>query len=346
MAFPCSIRQLDRCERQQIIARQSWSRFLRYFFVSLDPVVGFFLLGMVAGLLRSDLKLSGGLSDTLSIYLLIAIGLKGGIELSSASVASLVFPIAVVVLVSIGIPLLAFPVLRHFGKLPRPDAASIAAHYGSVSVVTFAVGTSYLARKGIAYEGYMSVFLVFLEFPALIIGVMLAKGINRHTRWRLLISEILAGKAIVLLVGSLLIGWLWGAEAMQSLSKFYGDLFKGLLSLFLLGMGILTASRFEDLRRAGPFLVGFGIVLPIVSAAGGVLTGWGIGLSLGGTTLLAILYASASYIAAPAAMRIAIPEANPALSIGAALGVTFPFNVLVGVPLYHQMALLIYRASP
>ena len=313
--------------------------------MSVDPVVGFFVLGTLAGLLRSDLKLSGGLSDTLSVYLLVAIGLKGGIELSNASVGSLVMPILVAVLMSVGTPLVAYPVLRRFGKLARPDAASIAAHYGSVSVVTFAVGASYLTRQGVAYEGFMSVFLVFLEFPALIIGVLLAKGINRDTRWRILAHEVLAGKAIVLLVGALLIGWLWGAEGTESLSKFYGDLFKGLLSLFLLGMGILTASRFDDLRRAGPFLVGFGIVLPIVSAAGGVLTGWWLGLSLGGTTLLAVLYASASYIAAPAAMRIAIPEANPALSIGASLGVTFPVNVLVGVPLYHQMALFIYRGS-
>ena len=311
--------------------------------MSLDPVVGFFLLGVAAGLLRSDLKLPGGLSDTLGIYLLIAIGLKGGIELSSTSLETLWRPIIVVMLMGAGTPLVAYPLLRRLGKLARPDAASIAAHYGSVSVVTFAVGTSYLSRLGIEYEGYMSVLLVFLEFPALIIGVLLAKGIDRNTRWRTLGHEVLAGKAIVLLVGALLIGWWWGADADRSLGRFYGDMFKGLLSIFLLGMGILTASRFDDLRRAGPFLVGFGIGLPIVSAAGGVLTGWWLGLSLGGTTLLAVLYASASYIAAPAAMRIAIPEANPALSIGASLGVTFPFNVLVGVPLYHQMALWMYR---
>ena len=301
------------------------------------------MLGVAAGFLRSDLELPGGLSDTLGIYLLIAIGLKGGIELSSTSLETLWRPIVVVMLMSAGTPLVAYPLLRRLGKLARPDAASIAAHYGPVSVVTFAVGTSYLSRLGIEYEGFMSVLLVFLEFPALIIGVLLAKGINRDTRWRMLGHEVLAGKAIVLLVGALLIGWWWGADADRSLGGFYGDMFKGLLSIFLLGMGILTASRFDDLRRAGPFLIGFGIGLPIVSAAGGVLTGWWLGLSLGGTTLLAVLYASASYIAAPAAMRIAIPEANPALSTGASLGATFPFNVLVGVPPYHQMALWMYR---
>jgi uncharacterized protein len=311
--------------------------------MSLDPVVGFFLLGLAAGFLRSDLKLSSGLSDTLSIYLLIAIGLKGGIELSRVDAADLLLPVVVAVLMSAGTPLVAFPILRRFGKLSRADAGSIAAHYGSVSVVTFAVGGSYLSRLGVSYEGYMSVFLVFLEFPALIIGILLAKGINKDTNWKVLGHEVLAGKAIVLLVGALAIGWSWGADANHALSRFYDDMFKGLLSLFLLGMGLVTASRIDDLRRAGPFLVGFGILLPIVSAVGGVLIGSWLGLSLGGTTLLAVLYASASYIAAPAAMRIAVPEANPALSIGASLGVTFPFNVLVGVPLYHEMAKLMYR---
>ena len=312
----------------------------------LDPVVGFFVLGLLAGLLRSDLKLSSGLSDTLIIYLLIAIGLKGGFELANTPVQDLLLPIIVAVLMSAGTPLIAFPILRRLGRLARPDAASIAAHYGSVSVVTFAVGTSYLTRQGVEYEGYMSVFLVFLEFPALIIGVLLAKGLNRNTDWRLLAHEVLAGKAIVLLIGALAIGWLWGREGAEALALFYDDLFKGFLSLFLLGMGLVTAARISDLRKAGMFLVLFGIALPVLSAVGGVLIGWSLGLSLGGATLLAVLYASASYIAAPAAMRIAIPEANPALSIGVSLGVTFPFNVLVGVPLYHAMARWLFGVMP
>lgn len=311
---------------------------------SLDPVIGFFALGLCAGLLRSDLKLSSGLLDTLSLYLLVAIGLKGGMELAKvAEPATLLLPVIVAVLMSAGTPLLAFPVLRRLGRLPRADAASIAAHYGSVSVVTFAVGTTYLTGQGVSFEGYLSVFLVFLEFPALIIGVLLAKGLSRQTQWAVLAQEVFTGKAIVLLVGSLIIGWIWGKDAAGALGVFYGDMFKGFLSLFMLGMGVITASRFADLRRAGLFLVGFGIALPLVSAVGGILIGWGLDFSMGGTTLLAVLYASASYIAAPAAMRIAIPEANPALSMGASLGVTFPFNLLIGIPLYHAMAEHIYR---
>jgi len=311
----------------------------------IDPVVGFFVLGLAAGLMRSDLKLPSGLVDVLSIYLLIAIGLKGGVELSQSATPELAWTIAAAVLMSLGTPLVAYQVLRSIGRLPRPDAASIAAHYGSVSVVTFAVGASYLTRLGIPFEGYLTVLLVFLEFPALMIGVLLAKGISRETPWPTLAHEVLAGKAIVLLVGALLIGWVSGREGADALTDFYGGMFKGFLSLFLLAMGLITASRIGDLRQAGPFLVGFGIVMPIVSGVGGALVGTWLGLSPGGTMLLAVLYASASYIAAPAAMRIAIPEANPALSMGAALGVTFPFNVLVGIPLYHQFAQLAHAPS-
>lgn len=303
--------------------------------MSLDPVVGFFVLGVAAGLLKSDLRLPSGLHETLTIYLLVAIGLKGGFELSQNSVASLVLPIAVVVAASAVTPMVAYQILLRVGRLPHADSASISAHYGSVSVVTYAVGASYLAREAVAYDGHMSVFLVFLEFPAIIIGVLLARGMKRDTQWRHLAREVLTGKAIVLLVGALLIGWAWGRDAGAALVPFFEDMFKGFLALFLLGMGVMTAARVDDLRRVGPFLIGFGIAMPVVSAVGGVLVGWAIGLSPGSTTLLAVLYASASYIAAPAAMRIAIPEANPALSMGAALGVSFPFNVLVGVPLYH-----------
>jgi len=314
--------------------------------MSIDPVVGFFALGLVAGLLGSDLKLSGGLYDTLTIYLLLAIGLKGGFELSQSSIPELLFPIALVVVMSAVTPLLSYQLLFRLGKLPHFDAASISAHYGSVSVVTFAVGASYLARLGVDYEGYLSVFLVFLEFPALIIGVLLAKGINKDTEWKELAKEVLAGKAILLLVGGLLIGWLWGRDGGAALIPFFEHMFKGFLALFLLGMGLMTASRLADLRRVGPLLIGFGIAMPMLSAVGGVLVGRFIGLSLGGATLLAVLYASASYIAAPAAMRSAIPEANPALSIGAALGVTFPFNILIGVPLYFQLAQWFYGVYP
>ncbi|MEK9804395.1 MAG: sodium-dependent bicarbonate transport family permease, partial [Curvibacter sp.] len=274
----------------------------------------------------------------------LAIGIKGGFELSQSPVLDLAVPILVVVAASAVTPMLAYQALYRLGKLPHPDAASISAHYGSVSVVTFAVGASYLTRQNIGHDGYMSIFLVFLEFPALIIGVLLAKGMKADTQWRHLAHEVLTGKAILLLVGALVIGWIWGRDGGAALVPFFEDMFKGFLALFLLGMGIMTASRLGDLRRVGLFLSAFGVLMPILSALGGVLVGWALGMGVGNATMLAVLYASASYIAAPAAMRIAIPEANPALSIGVSLGITFPFNVLIGVPLYHQLTVWLYGA--
>lgn len=303
-----------------------------------EPVILFFLLGAFAGFIRSDLKLPGVLYESLSIFLLLAIGLKGGVELARYPLLQIALPALAVVAAGALIPLAAFPVLLRIGRLSRADAGSIAAHYGSVSVVTFAVGSTYLARAGATAEGYMTVFLVLLEFPALMIGVLLARHGEQGIRWAPLLHEVFAGKSLVLLLGGLTIGWAAGPAGIAPLDRVFFDLFKGLLAFFLLEMGLVAARRFDDLRRAGLFLLTFAIVTPLVSAALGLVTGVLLGLSLGGITLLATLYASASYIAAPAAMRIALPQANPALSIGAALGITFPFNLIVGIPLYHRLA--------
>jgi hypothetical protein len=307
----------------------------------LDPVIYFFLLGLAAGVLRSDLKIPGVLYEALSIFLLLAIGLKGGVELARHPVAELAAQAAVIVGVAAFIPLAAFGVLRRIGRLPRSDSAAIAAHYGSVSVVTFAVAATYLAARGESAEGYMVVFLVLLEFPALVIGVLLARGVGQGMPWGRVLHEVLSGKSILLLVGGLLIGWVAGPQGIAPLDRLFFDLFKGFLAFFLLEMGLVVAGRLADLRRAGAFLVGFALLMPLVSGLLGIVTGEWLGLSVAGTALLATLYASASYIAAPAAMRIAVPEANPALSIGAALGVTFPFNLLLGIPVYHWLATMI-----
>ena len=194
------------------------------------------------------------------------------------------------------------------------------------------------ASVGQAYEGYMVVFLVLLEFPALMIGVWLARRGQGESPVGKVLHEVFAGKSIVLLVGGLLIGWLAGADGIKPLDRLFFDLFKGLLAIFLLEMGLVAASRIGDLRRAGTFLVGFAVAMPLFAGTLGALTASLLGLSVGGAALLATLYASASYIAAPAAMRIAVPEANPALSIGAALGVTFPFNLVIGIPIYYWLA--------
>jgi len=303
-----------------------------------EPVILFFILGLFAGVIRSDLKIPGVLYESISIFLLIAIGLKGGVELARYPLSSVAGPAVVILLAATLIPLATFFILKQAARLPRADAASIAAHYGSVSVVTFAVAASFLARQEIDAEGYMVVFLVLLEFPALMLGVILARKSTAETRWGPLLHEVLAGKSIVLLVGGLLIGWIAGAEGIKPLDTLFLDLFKGVLAFFLLEMGLVVASRLGDLRRAGTFLLCFAVAMPLASGLLGIFTAQMLGLSVGGATLLATLYASASYIAAPAAMRIAIPEANPALSIGAALGITFPFNLLIGIPLYYGLA--------
>lgn len=307
-----------------------------------EPVVLFFLLGVFAGLVRSDLKIPSAIYEALSIFLLLAIGLQGGVKLAEFELLELLIPSLLILAVGSLIPLLAFPVLRFLGHMTRADSASIAAHYGSVSVVTFSVAIALLAQEEVDFEGYMIVFLVLLEIPALVIGVILARHGVGSVRWGKLLHEVLFGKSILLLAGGLIIGFIAGSEGIKPLDVLFFDLFKGILALFLLEMGLVAAGRIAGLRAYGVFLVTFAVVTPLLSAVLGTLLGWALGLSLGGTMLLATLYASASYIAAPAAMRIAVPEANPALSIGAALGMTFPFNIFLGIPIYLWMARFIH----
>jgi hypothetical protein len=311
--------------------------------MTLDAVVLFFVLGVVARLAKSELRLPEALYETLSIYLLLAIGLKGGAELARQPIAS-VLPVALTA-VALGatIPLLLYPLLRRLGRLGVADSASIAAHYGSVSVVTFAVGTSLLLAAGIAAEPYMPLLVALMEAPGIIVGIVLARAFADRSdasplRWGALAHEVLFGKSVILLLGGLVIGTVAGAKALAPIEPLFMGLFKGVLALFLLEMGLVAGGRVGDLRRAGPFLIAFGILVPLTLGFLGALLGHLLGLSLGGTTLFATLAASASYIAAPTAMRVALPQANPALSIGVVLGVTFPFNILVGIPVYLQYA--------
>lgn len=313
--------------------------------MSFEPVVLFFVLGVAAGLLRSDLKIPGSIYEALSIFILLAIGLKGGVEMSKHAVVDLLGAGLVIVLVGAIIPLVAFPVLRYLGRMNRADSASIAAHYGSVSVVTFSVGITLLGQEKLDFEGYLIVFLVLLEIPALVIGVILARYGQGTVRWGKLLHEVFFGKSIYLLAGGLIIGFVAGAEGIKPLDNLFFDLFKGVLALFLLEMGLVASSRIAALREYGAFLAGFAVLMPIFSATLGTVTGWMLGFTVGGTFLLATLFASASYIAAPAAMRIAVPEANPALSIGASLGMTFPFNIFLGIPIYLWMARFIHQGG-
>ncbi|NGX15853.1 sodium-dependent bicarbonate transport family permease [Wenzhouxiangella sp. XN24] len=313
--------------------------------MSLDPIVLFFILGLAAGLMRSELRLPGAIYEFLSVILLLAIGLKGGVELAQQSLGTLLPQMVAVVLMGFLLPVVAYPVLRMLGRLKRADAASIAAHYGSVSVGTYAVAVAWLASREISFEAYMPLLLVLLEMPAILIGIMLARGVSADTNWKQLGHEVFLGKSIVLLLGGLLIGWAAGPEALEPVGGLFFDLFHGVLALFLLEMGLVAASQVGSLRRHGIFLLAFGIAFPLFAAVVGGVLGLQIGLSIGGTMLLATLAASASYIAVPAAMRLAVPEANPTLSLTASLGVTFPFNILVGIPLYQKLAVLLHGSG-
>jgi hypothetical protein len=305
----------------------------------MDPVVLFFVLGVIAKVAKSDLRLPESMYEALSIYLLLAIGIKGGVELAQQPVGTVLPQAIAVVVMGAAIPFLLFPVLHRLGKLARADAAAIAAHYGSVSVVTFAVGISYLLKQEVASESYMPLLVALMEAPGIIAGIVLARmGAAQRIAWGQLAHEVMFGKSVLLLLGGLVIGTVAGPENIKPVEPFFMGLFKGVLALFLLEMGLVAGSRLGDLKRAGPFLVVFALLAPMVLAMIGATVGHLIGLSVGGSALLAALAASASYIAAPTAMRIAVPEANPALSIGMALGVTFPFNITLGIPLYLMMA--------
>lgn len=304
----------------------------------IDVVVLFFMLGLAAGLLRSELKLPAALYDSLTLVLLLTIGLKGGEGLAKQALGPLLPQLAMVTLLGIVQTLIAFAVLRYLGRLGRSDAAATAAHYGSVSVATFAVGANWLMTRNIAFEPQLAIFLTVMEVPAIMVGIILARGISRQTDWRLLAHETFLGKGVTLLVGGMLIGWVAGPVGLEPVKGLFYDLFKGALALFLLEMGLIVARQTGELRKRGVFIVAFGLLMPLCSALLGLACGLALGLSVGGITLLATLAASASYIAVPATMRLAVPEANPGLSLAAVLGITFPFNILAGIPLYHWLA--------
>lgn len=301
-----------------------------------DPVILFFLFGVIAGLLKVPLRLPSAIYDLFSVLLLLAIGLKGGQELSKLAVADVLGELGLVVLLGLIVPLLLFPLLRlNFKKV---DAASLAAHYGSVSVGTFAVCLAFLNSKGISYEKHASAFVVMLEIPAILVGVLLARGRSVLSNAKDLLHEVFLGKSVVLLVGALLIAWAAGPQKMGSLNPFFQDLFPAFLAVFLLDMGLLVAQQFSILRNKGLSLVVFGVLAPLLLSVIGIHFGILMGLSTGGVAIMGVLSASASYIAVPAAFRMVVPEANPGLSLAASLGVTFPFNVTIGIPLYLKWA--------
>lgn len=303
----------------------------------------FFLLGVLAQFAKSDLRLPEALTESISIYLLLAIGLKGGVELHNTSVNNLGIKLVSVITLGCVVALLAYAVLRAL-RFNSINAASICAHYGSVSVVTYAVCIDFLTAQNISYENYTAMFVAVMEAPGIIVGVLLARMADRahdstaKQSWGSLAHEVFLNKGVLLLLGGLAIGAIAGPQRLAPFFELYVGMFKGVLGLFLIGLGMQAAAHFAGVLPVGVRLISFALAAPLVFGALGVLTGWLLGLSTGGMTVLGTLAASASYIAAPAAMRVAVPQANPALGLGAALGVTFPLNIMVGIPLYAQLA--------
>ncbi len=305
----------------------------------LDPIVLCFAVGFLAGLVKSDLRLPKSSYEFVSLYLLLAIGFKGGVQLAGTSFAEFVPALGGTLFLGILIPLLAFVILRHLGGFDRANSGAIAAHYGSVSAVTFAATLNYLQNLEVSFEPYVISLMVILEIPALAVGIYLAKGgFSQVSNKKKLLADIFFGKSIFLLGGGMLIGFISGPERMAPLNPLFVDLFKGFLALFLLELGVVASHQLSHLKRAGLFLLGFGVLMPLLSGAIGLVVAWLVGMSLGGATILAVLAASSSYIAAPSAMRIAVPEANPVFSITSSLAVTFPLNITFGIPLFYWLA--------
>lgn len=314
----------------------------------LSPMVLAFALGIFATLIKSDLKFPEGLYIGLTIYLLFAIGLKGGVKLSATPMNEFYKPALGAILMCSLIPIWSYFILNKLGKFSVTNAAAIAAHYGSVSAVTFSESLSYMEVMGVSFEGFMPTMLAIMEVPAILIAIFLARTQSKEgntSSWGKLFHELFAGRGTVLLIGGLVIGFLSGKKGFEQVAPLFDTPFKGILALFLLEVGLVTGRKLGDLVKAGPFLIGFGLIMPIVHACIGIYLGKALGLSLGGSTIFGVLCASASYIAAPAAIRIALPEASPTYYLTSALAITFPFNIVLGLPLYLSIAKFIFGVN-
>ncbi|WP_298804808.1 sodium-dependent bicarbonate transport family permease [uncultured Lentibacter sp.] len=312
----------------------------------LSPIVLCFALGLAASLAKSDLSVPEAAAKALSIYLLFAIGFKGGVSVAAHGVdMTLGLSLVAGVLLSALLPLLAFALLRALSGLDRLNAAAVAGHYGSISIVTFVAATSVLESSGIAAEGYMVAVAAAMEAPAILSALWL---ISRGETGRMdagLWREIMLNGSIVLLVGAFFIGMITGEDGLAEIASFVVSPFKGALCLFLLDMGLVAGRGLaKGGKLLGPGSIAFGVLMPPIGAALGLLAALLLGLSLGGTVLLMTLSASASYIAVPAAMRVALPEANPSIYLTLSLGVTFPFNLVLGIPLYLAVASFVFGA--
>jgi uncharacterized protein len=349
----------------------------------LSPPVLAFVLGAVAVFLKSDLALPEQLYSGLSMYLLLAIGLRGGHELAATPLATVLWPALATLALGALIPLLCYAVLTLTGRFGVADRAALAAHYGSVSAVTFAAALTFLDSRAVPYEGFMAALVALLEVPAIVVALLIARtalgrravvcsqnssgggatlalggGLpvtvpDRVPSWRTVLHEVVAGRSVLLLLGGLAVGYLSTSKSADKVAPLFMNLFYGALVLFLLDLGTVAA---RHLRSAGEsaaarnpaakgvfgVLAAFAVLMPIVNGALGVMAARAAGLGFGGAVVLGVMAASASYIAAPAAIRVALPQANPGYYLTASIGITFPFNLTIGIPLVFEMARLVY----
>jgi hypothetical protein len=333
----------------------------------LTPIVLFFIFGIIAARIKSDLKIPDAISEFLPIYLLAAIGLHGGIEMRNTGFETMLVPMLVAIGLSLLFTLNHYQILRHLGKFNLFDSYALASTYGAVGAVTFSVGLSFLKNQGVTSEGFLAAVLAVLEPVAFILAIFLTNmavskqiktkkesigeisdseiemGISEtKTNLKQVLHESITGKAIVILLGSIIIGYMIGEEGFSSISIVFDELFTGAIVIFLIEMGIIAGQRLDDIKKVGIFLIAFSIILPTFNGIVGVLVATAIGLSLGGSVMFGLLLASASFIAAPAVLRHAIPQAKPGLYITSALGITFPYNIIVLLPILFMISSIVH----
>jgi uncharacterized protein len=298
-----------------------------------------FILGFIGAKIKSDVRIPEPIYQMISIFLLFGIGLKGGHALKATSFGSFAKPALATLSLGILIPILAYATLKLVRKISDLDRGAIAAHYGSTSLVTFSAALLFLENSGIKVEGFATALLTIMEIPGIVVGVYLgSRHRDKSVQWGKTLHEVITGKTILLLVGGLVIGVTTSPAGYLKVAPFFIDLQSGFLTLFLLHLGYLAGSNWGEIRRVGKMVGVFALIFPIFAGSLGALVGTKVGLSIGGATILGVLCASASYIAAPAAVSIGLPEANAPLALMASIGITFPFNLLIGIPLYLEMA--------
>ncbi|MFO1384584.1 MAG: sodium-dependent bicarbonate transport family permease [Chitinivorax sp.] len=316
----------------------------------LDPAILFFVFGVLAGAVGSNLEIPKSIAKFLSLYLLMALGLKGGFELAKSGLTpGVLLSLGAAMSMAFIVPALGYAFLKN--RVARYDAAAVAASYGSVSAVTFVTAINFLESAGTSVGGHMAAAMVVMESPAIIMAVLLANSIRHHQALAnggntkasampigKILHESFTDGAQLLLLGALAVGYISGESGKAMMQPFSTDLFKGMLAFFLLDMGLMVAKNFRDARQASPVLIGYAVLAPLLHASIALALAWLLELPLGDATLLMVLSASASYIVVPAVLRYAIPEANPAIYFGLSLGITFPLNITVGIPVYAAMA--------